>query len=552
MGAVYLATHNLLDKQVALKILHSEFSRKPDLVERFMQEAKSASRIRHENVIDISDFGTTSDGLVFFAMELLKGHDLHEEVARARLAGELLPWVRSKKIFLQICSALVAAHSHGIIHRDLKPENVYLIDFLGEPDFVKLLDFGIAKLTEVDEGGRKLTKTGMLFGTPEYMSPEQARGENVDHRVDVYAMGCILFQLCTGKVPFEAENFMGILSLHLTEPPPTIGAQGLAEIGAPPEIEQIIHKALAKSRAERWETIDEMANAIRALHGEDAQPVLEPRVPRVSSAAPRTPAPGVGPARTEWKGSVSVPTEDEPLPSAPKSKLPLILGAVVACAALGAIGFVAFGGKDKPDDAAPPTSGSTTGTGSSGSAAVVVPAVDVPARVTIVIDSVPQGAEIYDMTRKEVVGNTPFDFELPSSREPRRYTLKLAGYGGKMIELIPIEDVAYKGELKKVDGVAAGGVVPDAVEVVPQRSRPGHRDPGKGSSDGPATIPGGGSSKGSNTGRKPPRDGTGSGSGSAVTPPPDVPVVKPPDDDPDIIPLKPMGGAVDPAPASTP
>ncbi|HLL25775.1 MAG TPA: serine/threonine-protein kinase, partial [Kofleriaceae bacterium] len=126
MGAVYLATHNVLEKQVALKVLHGEFARKPDLVERFMQEAKSASRIRHENVIDISDFGSTPEGLVFFAMELLHGHDLHEEVARARLAGQLLPWSRTKKIFLQICAALCAAHAKGIVHRDLKPENVYL------------------------------------------------------------------------------------------------------------------------------------------------------------------------------------------------------------------------------------------------------------------------------------------------------------------------------------------------------------------------------------------------------------------------------------------
>src|SRR5262249_34922786 len=129
MGAVYLATHTVLEKQVALKVLHGEFARKPDLVERFMQEAKAASRIRHENVIDISDFGTTPEGLVFFAMELLKGHDLHEEIARARLAGQLLPWERSKKIFLQICSALSAAHALGIIHRDLKPENIYLVEF---------------------------------------------------------------------------------------------------------------------------------------------------------------------------------------------------------------------------------------------------------------------------------------------------------------------------------------------------------------------------------------------------------------------------------------
>src|ERR1700733_3710479 len=164
MGAVYLATHKILEKQVALKVLHGEFARKPDLVERFIQEAKSASRIRHENVIDISDFGSTPENLVFFAMELLTGHDLHDEITRARVAGQLLPWSRTKKIFLQICSALAAAHAKGIVHRDLKPENVYLIEFLGDPDFVKLLDFGIAKMTEVggDDGARKLTKTGML------------------------------------------------------------------------------------------------------------------------------------------------------------------------------------------------------------------------------------------------------------------------------------------------------------------------------------------------------------------------------------------------------
>ena len=252
MGAVYLATHNVLEKQVALKVLHGEFARKQDLVERFMQEAKSASRIRHENVIDISDFGATPEGMVFFAMELLKGHDLHDEIARARVAGHLLPWSRTKKIFLQICAALAAAHAKGIVHRDLKPENVFLVEFLGDPDFVKLLDFGIAKLTEASEdGGRKLTKTGMLFGTPEYMSPEQARGENVDHRVDVYAMGCILFQLVTNRVPFEADNFMGVLSMHLTEPPPSIAPEVFDQIGAPRELAEVIDRALEKDRNAR-------------------------------------------------------------------------------------------------------------------------------------------------------------------------------------------------------------------------------------------------------------------------------------------------------------
>ena len=568
MGAVYLSQHTILEKAVALKILHGEFARKPDLVERFMQEARAASRIRHENVIDISDFGSTPDGMVFFAMELLQGHDLHEEIARARLAKTRLPWERSRKIFLQICSALAAAHAQGIVHRDLKPENIYLVEWLGHKDFVKLLDFGIAKLTEASEGDRKLTRTGMLFGTPEYMSPEQARGENVDHRVDVYAMGCILFQLVTGKVPFEAENFMGILSLHLTEPPPPIDPSVLVEIGAPPELEFIIQKALAKSRAERWETIDEMANAIRALHGEDAQPVLEPRVPRVQSAAPRTGAP----VRTEWKGQVSVPTGDEPLPQAPTSKLPLVLGgiAVVAAIAIGAVVVLGKGGgKDKGGET-PPAPGTASGSApiaGSGTAATPTGVTPLPARVVISLGSTPQGAEIYDMTTKEVVGVTPFDFELPGGRDPRRFTLRLAGFGGKMIELVPDEDVTYTVELKALAGTTPA-TEPAAVEVIPKRgggsgssrgSSTARNGSGSGSGsdtpvatpDGPTTTPGSGSSRGSG---KRPHGGSGSGSatsgsggsgsGSSGG---DTPVVKPPPDpDPDLIPLKPSDSAATP------
>ncbi|MEO7730043.1 MAG: serine/threonine-protein kinase, partial [Kofleriaceae bacterium] len=333
MGAVYLATHNLLEKQVALKVLHGEFARKPDLVERFMQEAKSASRIRHENVIDISDFGSTPEGLVFFAMELLKGHDLHEEVARARLAAQLLPWERSKKIFLQICAALNAAHALGIVHRDLKPENIYLDDFLGEPDFVKLLDFGIAKQTEVAEGDRKLTKTGMLFGTPEYMSPEQARGESmIDARVDVYAMGCILYQLVTGRVPFEAENFMGVLSLHLTEPPAVIPPEVFDSIGAPRALWGVIDQALAKDRNLRFPSIEELARAVRRVSGDKlTAPVVA--VPNVANTAT------MNRVKTQWTGNLSIPELDAGVP-ARRSRLPLILGAVVLIG--GGAGAAAF------------------------------------------------------------------------------------------------------------------------------------------------------------------------------------------------------------------
>ncbi len=349
MGSVYLASHIVLEKQVALKVLHGEYARKPDLVERFMQEARAASRISHENVIDISDFGVTEDGFVFFAMELLKGSDLHELVARARLDGQVLPWDRSRHIFLQICGALTAAHAHGIIHRDLKPENVYLIDFLGRPDFVKLLDFGIAKLSEEGGGERKLTRTGMLFGTPEYMSPEQARGDKVDHRVDIYAMACILFQLVTGRVPFEAENFMGVLSLHLTEPAPEIPLATLDRCGAPHELAAIVAKGLAKKPDDRWQTIGDMARAVRAMHGELAD---EPLLASQPVPANRS--------RTHWTGKLEIPGADAPAPS--HSKLPFFIGGGVLLAGAAVVAVMLLRGPSK-------TTTSTTGT-ETGSAAV--------------------------------------------------------------------------------------------------------------------------------------------------------------------------------------
>ncbi|HTJ46601.1 MAG TPA: serine/threonine-protein kinase [Kofleriaceae bacterium] len=474
MGAVYLATHTVLEKQVALKVLHGEFARKADLVERFMQEAKAASRIRHENVIDISDFGTAGEGIVFFAMELLSGHDLHEEIARARLQGRRLPWDRARPIFLQICSALSAAHSQGIVHRDLKPENIYLVEWLGHKDFVKLLDFGIAKLTEVSDNDRKLTRTGMLFGTPEYMSPEQARGETVDHRVDIYAMGCILYQLVTGRVPFEAENFMGILSLHLTEEPPPIPPQIFAEVGAPPQLEFIIRRALAKDREQRFQTIDEMANAVRALHGEQERPILQPRVPLATS---QQRAQTGGPARTQWTGSLQVPTEEVPAIPAKKSKAPWIAVAIVAAAGGGAAAFFATRGNSPSGSTTPGAvisdGGAPIANGSpdAGGATTPPPEAPIPARVKLTLDSDPQGADIYDTTTKETVGQTPFEFEVPGSKDPRRYTFKLKGYAGKMIELVPIENVEYKAELTKLKA-GQKATDPVAVDVVPQKKRP--------------------------------------------------------------------------------
>ncbi len=459
MGSVYLAMHTILEKQVALKVLHGEFARKPDLVDRFMQEAKAASRIRHENVIDISDFGVTPEGHVFFAMELLQGADLHDAIARAKISGELLPWSRTKKIFLQICSALSAAHARGIVHRDLKPENVYLIEFLGDPDFVKLLDFGIAKLTDVsnEEGGRKLTKTGMLFGTPEYMSPEQARGEHVDHRVDIYAMGCILFQLVSNRVPFEADNFMGVLSQHLTEQPPAIAPEVFDQIGAPRALAEVIDRALEKDRDQRWQTIDELANAVREVCGDPlpAEKSQPNRAANVSSPSETTrqrpPTNQVAPARarsetsrvkTQWTGNIKVPEAAEPAPPAKRSKLPLVIGAIVVLGGGAVAAALALGGGDSET---PAGEGSGIAAGSAPAPIVEPPPPPpppppqdlLPEQAEIVLTSEPAGAIVTDLSNDSVLGPTPQRFKVVGSTTPRQFKFTLKGYGDSTVELVP-------------------------------------------------------------------------------------------------------------------
>ena len=267
MGTVYEAEHVTIKKRCAIKILNPEFTHRSELVERFLQEARAASMIAHENVVEITDFGATPTGSVFFVMEMLVGEDLSETIKRE---GPL-SWSRAAAITLQICRALQAAHEKGIIHRDMKPENCFRIERSGNSDFIKVLDFGIAKVTGEDGGAGRLTSTGMIFGTPTYMSPEQAQGMRVDHRADIYAVGVILYELVTGKVPFYADNFMGILTKHMFEEPPAPSVVAPAA-GITPEVEAVILKALQKDRDLRFQSLRELADAILAV-GTGAAPV---------------------------------------------------------------------------------------------------------------------------------------------------------------------------------------------------------------------------------------------------------------------------------------
>ena len=208
MGRVYEGEHIEIGKRVAIKLLHPGYSRAPELVERFRREARSASRIGHPNIIDVTDSGTTELGQVFFVMELLEGHDLaHDLESHVRLPVE-----RAIPIAIQLTRALEAAHAAGIVHRDLKPENIFLVNRVGQTDFVKVLDFGIARSVDIQgikEG--RLTDPGMAMGTPEYMAPEQASGKSIDARADIYSVGAIMYEMLTGKPPHEGKNLMELL-----------------------------------------------------------------------------------------------------------------------------------------------------------------------------------------------------------------------------------------------------------------------------------------------------------------------------------------------------
>lgn len=275
MGSVYSGEHEAIEKMVALKILHPEYSAKADIVQRFQQEAKAASRIKHPNVLDIFDFGQLDNGCFFLAMEFLEGHDLADDL----LKYNVLPPARGIPFALQICRALAAAHSRGVVHRDMKPENVFILRTTDGEEIVKIVDFGIAQLRSNEEAAaaaesapkrRKLTKTGMIFGTPEYMAPEQAAGKKADLRVDIYATGVILYEMFTGHVPHTGETFMAVLAAHLNDTPPPMTSVN-PELGISPEFQAVIAKSLAKKPEDRYQSMAELADAILATP--DAQTV---------------------------------------------------------------------------------------------------------------------------------------------------------------------------------------------------------------------------------------------------------------------------------------
>jgi len=257
MGAVYLARQEAIDQEIAIKVLLKEAARSPEIVQRFHREAKVISMLTHPNIIRVFIFGRTEDGLLYLAMEFVKGHELREE-----LRGTPMEELVAIRIMKQACSALQEAHDLGIIHRDLKPDNILLTKFRGEDRFVKILDFGIAKLKDNSQAadGAKLTQAGIVYGTPEYLSPEQAQAFELDHRTDIYSLGVMLFEMMVGRVPFTGDSPVKILTKHVFEEPPR--PNSLAQGRIAPSMESLIMKAMDKDREKRFDSALDMFRAL--------------------------------------------------------------------------------------------------------------------------------------------------------------------------------------------------------------------------------------------------------------------------------------------------
>ncbi len=261
MGMVYLAEHTKLGRKVAVKILRSEYSENPQAVHRFFAEARAVNKISHQNIVEITDFVENPGSDNYYIMELLKGSTLSAVIDN----DGIQPLARSVGIMLQVASALEAVHAAGIIHRDLKPDNVFLTERSGQKDFVKLLDFGVAKLGGDTAISVHSTAAGAILGTPEYMSPEQASGKAVDSRTDIYAFGVMLYELVTGRLPLTGSSFGELVVKHLTVVPMPPGAIEGLPYQVPMELEDVILACLAKEPDERPASIGVVAERLAEI-----------------------------------------------------------------------------------------------------------------------------------------------------------------------------------------------------------------------------------------------------------------------------------------------
>ena len=440
MGAVYEATHTLIGKRVAVKVLLEKYAQREAIVARLKQEAQLASSVGNEHIIDITDFGTTDDGRTFVVMEFLEGESMAECLARE----SQLPEQRLLRIVSQAASALAAAHAKGIVHRDVKPENLFLLK-RKEQDFVKVVDFGISKslrASSEEEEQPRLTQTGMVLGTPLYMSPEQARGDDeLDQRVDIYALGVILYEAGTGRVPFIGNNYLSVISqvLNETPKPPRELRPELSE-----EFESIVLRAMAKNPADRYGTAQEMANDIATLlddptHSTERAKITGPRR-RIAKFGGQKKS---GLKIVVWIAAIMV----------------IVTGIVVSVTL--AMKSETAEKKQQVAVVPPPVPVPVD-------AGVVIPA-DAPGPafdlVKVHVESTPPGAHIVGEDDGLDHGVTPFDMELVLKDEKQKYVAQLGGFDDKHFV---INAAMQRDTPVRFSMVKAVGRAPKTVKMTPR------------------------------------------------------------------------------------
>jgi eukaryotic-like serine/threonine-protein kinase len=422
MGAVYLGEHPLIGKKVAIKVLLEEFASNEQVVTRFFNEAKAVNDIGHQNIVDIIDFGKTpsEDGqseMVYFVMELLSGESLADRIKRQPLSTE-----ETRHVIVQCCDALFASHQKGIVHRDLKPDNIYLTRRGSDVNFVKILDFGIAKLTGAG-GASSKTQTGVVIGTPYYMSPEQCAGRGqIDHRSDIYSLGCLLYELITGVLPFPGEGFGDILVAHLTRDPPKPTE---VKADAPKDLEAAVIKSMAKNREQRYQTMEEFGGAVAGKAVVSSgdfkfQPLFTDDLSQKINLQEANKA-GFNTLdkkkETDDKKITTLSGAASEMAGGGRKAGSAIAVAVVVLAIAGVGGFFALRGGSSGKDAntTPPP-------------AVVVTPPAPPAVVEIKITSTPAGAMVVRADQAEGPRLTPALFKLHKGDAPFEVQVKLEGY----------------------------------------------------------------------------------------------------------------------------
>ncbi len=481
MGKVYRAEQAPLGRTCALKVLNPKYAgdHDPEFHKRFFLEASIASKLTHPNTVTIFDYGRTDDEIYYMAMEYLEGRTLHRTLREEGAFSE----ERCAHIARQVCRSLREAHSLGVIHRDLKPANIFLVEHSDERDFVKVLDFGLVKNVG-DERGEDLTQAGLFMGSPKYMAPEQIKGDKVDARTDIYALGIIMYEMLTGKVPFDRPNSVHIMMAHVNEPPPPLRVMN-PELQINQMTEDVVFRCLEKEPDKRFASMEQLLNALKSVGGGAMTATLSGvlssgdflAVSSSSGSGAVAPGTGSGPNQPMFlspSGSSSsqsgpqmnaqaTATVDEPVYPKKRGSVGVLAVAIGAFVVLGIGGVALYATRDTAPSA--PEGGSAAATTSTPPASTSEAATAQPTSVptasvkvaTVRFETDPEGASVETEAGKQLCFPTPCDvkFEGDDAADGKEHKLVVSkdGYQKQTVTVKPTD----KSQTVKLAARRAGG-----------------------------------------------------------------------------------------------